>query len=185
MQVLPGDDAVVRAKAGDMSAFRGLVESHSREVFRLAYRMTRNEEDAEDIVQETFIRAYQRMGDFEQRASFSTWLYRITANAAIDLLRRRKRVEGRNTPLEDADSGVAGEQEKQVFGRQVRESVNAALGRLSALERAAFVLRHSEELSLSEISATLDITVNATKQAIFRAVKKLRSALAGVPRTAP
>ncbi len=185
MQAAVDDEVVRRAQEGDETAFRTLVESHSRDVFRLAYRITRNEEDAEDTVQETFIRAYRKLEGFEARANFGTWLYRITANTAIDLLRRKKRHEGRSAPLEEVELGVPGGQESFVFGRQVRERVDSALVSLSELERTAFVLRHCEELSLAEISSTLDITVSATKQAIFRAVRKLRSALATLPRTAP
>ena len=186
MQAPVDDDVLERARGGDPTAFRILVESHSRDVFRLAFRMTRNEEDAEDVVQETFIRAYQRLDRFEGRASFSTWLYRITANAAIDSIRRRKRLESRSAPIEDDGvTSVPGVQERLVFGRQVRDRLQAALSGLSELERSAFVLRHFEELSLAEVSASLDITLSATKQAVFRAVRKLRRTLASVPRVAP
>lgn len=185
MQAAVDDALVRRARAGDEAAFRTLVETHSRDVFRLAYRITRNEEDAEDAVQETFINAYRKLDGFEARANFGTWLYRITANTTIDLLRRKKRHEGRSEPLEAVDRGIGGGQESVVFGSEVRERVDSALVGLSDLERAAFVLRHCEELSLAEISSALDITVSATKQAIFRAVRKLRTALAAVPRTAP
>src|SRR6202035_3272282 len=83
--------AAARAKAGDADAFRVLVERHSRPLFRLAFRMTGNEQDAEDVVQETFLRAYRRIGNFDERASFGTWLYRITVNCSLDLVRARKR----------------------------------------------------------------------------------------------
>jgi len=183
MQALSDDLTVERARKGDPAAFRSLVETHARDVFRLAFRMTRNEDDAEDVVQDTFIRAFQRISSFEGRAQFKTWLYRITANTALDLLRRRKRAEPRSAPLDEVTTGVSGGQENAVFGRQIRERVDSALEDLSELERAAFVLRHCEELSLGEISHTLDITVNATKQAIFRAVRKLRASLSTVPRS--
>ena len=186
MKAVVADEVVGRARSGDQNAFRTLVEAYSRDVFRLAFRITRNEQDAEDTAQETFIRAYQKLDGFEARANFGTWLYRITANSAIDQLRRKKRHEDRNTPLEDVTvRGVPPGQERAVFGRQVRERVESAMASLSELERAAFVLRHFEELSLVEIGATLDITVSATKQAIFRAVRKLRVTLAKIPRIAP
>src|SRR5262252_4208854 len=81
--------AVERARAGDREAFQGLVERHSRNVFRLAFRMTGNEEDAEDVVQETFLKAYRSLERFAGNAEFSTWVHRIAANCAVDLLRRR------------------------------------------------------------------------------------------------
>ena len=81
---------LARARQGDSEAFRALVERHSRSVFRLAYRMTGNEQDAEDVVQESFIRAYRQLGRFESRANFGTWLYRIVANCSVDLMRSKQ-----------------------------------------------------------------------------------------------
>src|SRR5947209_14886439 len=82
--------ALARARQGDSEAFRALVERHSRAVFRLAFRMTGNEQDAEDVVQESFLRAYRQLGRFESRANFGTWLYRIVANCSVDLMRARQ-----------------------------------------------------------------------------------------------
>ena len=82
---------VTRAREGDQDAFRVLVERHSTRLFQLAFRMTGNEQDAEDTVQETFLRAYKQLGRFESRAGFGTWLHRIAANCSLDLLRKRKR----------------------------------------------------------------------------------------------
>src|SRR5438046_5732731 len=81
---------LARARQGDSDAFRALVERHSRSVFRLAFRMTGNEQDAEDVVQESFLRAYRQLGRFESRANFGTWLYRIVANCSVDLMRARQ-----------------------------------------------------------------------------------------------
>src|SRR5579872_2951717 len=81
---------LARARQGDGEAFRALVEQHSRGVFRLAFRMTGNEQDAEDVVQESFLRAYRQLGRFESRANFGTWLYRIVANCSVDLMRARR-----------------------------------------------------------------------------------------------
>src|SRR5262244_4298156 len=81
---------LARARQGDSEAFRALVERHSRSVFRLAFRMTGNEQDAEDVVQEAFLRAYKQLGRFESRANFGTWLYRIVANCSVDLMRARQ-----------------------------------------------------------------------------------------------
>ena len=82
---------VTKARSGDTDAFRVLVERHSRALFRLAFRMTGNQQDAEDVVQESFLRAYKQLGRFDERASFGTWLYRIAANCSLDLVRSRKR----------------------------------------------------------------------------------------------
>lgn len=82
--------AVERARLGDSDAFQLLVERHGRAIFRLAYRITGNEEDAEDVVQETFLKAYREIDRYESRCSFSTWLYRIASNCSLDLIRKRK-----------------------------------------------------------------------------------------------
>src|SRR5262245_6174347 len=92
---------LARARQGDSDAFRVLVERHSRSVFRLAYRLTGNEQDAEDVVQETFLRAYKQLSRYDGRASFHTWIYRIAANYGLDLLRSRKRMQ---TEKKDPDA---------------------------------------------------------------------------------
>ena len=94
--------AVSQALAGDTDAFGVLVERHSRNLFRLAWRMTGNQQDAEDVVQETFLRAYRQLKQFDSRATFGTWLYRIAANYSLDVVRSRKRREDRQVqPVED------------------------------------------------------------------------------------
>src|SRR5476651_2094847 len=97
---------LARARQGDSDAFRALVEKHSRSVFRLAFRMTGNEQDAEDVVQETFLKAYRQLGRFESRANFGTWLHRIAVNCSIDLIRGRKHQEAGHdaSDLEALDS---------------------------------------------------------------------------------
>jgi RNA polymerase sigma-70 factor (ECF subfamily) len=176
--------AVVRAQAGDGDAFRVLVERHSRSVFRLAFRMTGNEQDAEDVVQETFLRAYKQLGHYESRSSFSTWLYRIASNYSLDLIRMRKRHEDKREPDSEQgrsalDSVAASDpaQDRLVFSNQVQQSVSDAMKELSDLERSAFVLRHFEGLSIEDIGGMLGTSLNATKHSIFRAVQKLRKRL--------
>src|ERR671914_2188629 len=95
MHQMPGDDAVAvaRARGGDSEAFRLLVERHSRSVYKVAYRITGNPDDAEDVVQETFLKAYRQLDRFEERASFGTWLHRIAWNCSVDLLRSRPKRE--------------------------------------------------------------------------------------------
>lgn len=179
------DGAVVaRAQSGDGDAFRTLVERHSRSVFRLAYRMTGNEQDAEDVVQETFLRAYKQLSHYESRSSFATWLYRIASNYSLDLIRMRKRHQDKreNDPEEgrsimDTVAATEPAQDRLVFSTQVQLSVTAAMNELSDLERSAFVLRHFEGMSIEEIGSMLGTSLNATKHSIFRAVQKLRKRL--------
>lgn len=176
--------AVARARSGDGDAFRVLVERHSRSVFRLAYRMTGNEQDAEDVVQETFLRAYRNLARFDERATFGTWLYRIASNYSLDVIRARKRTEEHHSSSETEQSAALDSARDQgpgpegiVYGRQLREQLTAAMAELSPQERTAFVLRHFEGFSIEEIGATLSLADSAAKNSIFRAVRKLRRAL--------
>jgi RNA polymerase sigma-70 factor (ECF subfamily) len=175
--------AVALARDGDSEAFRALVERHSRAVYRLAHRMTGNPSDAEDVVQETFLRAYKQIGRFESRANFGTWLHRIAVNCSIDLIRARPHREAGQDPadLEHIDRGEGdpgrASPERLMLSAQVQERIAAAMSSLSAMERAAFVLRHFEGFSIDEISRQLGLKTNATKHSIFRAVKKMRVAL--------
>jgi RNA polymerase sigma-70 factor, ECF subfamily len=177
--------AVERARSGDSDAFRLLVEQHSRAVFRLAFRMTGNEQDAEDVVQETFLRAYRQLDKYEARASFSTWLYRIASNYSLDLIRMRKRHEDKRERSKAADERDilqtipvnAPGPDRIAHSNQVQARVNEALDELSDQERTAFVLRHFEGLSIDEIGQALGTGTNATKHSIFRAVQKLRRSL--------
>jgi RNA polymerase sigma-70 factor (ECF subfamily) len=188
---MEGNDAatVARARAGDGEAFRALVERNSRSIFRLAYRMTGNEQDAEDVVQETFLRAYRRLNRFESRANFGTWLYRIAINCALDFMRQRGKHEERravgtshgDVPNEIHSLPAEGPgQDHLVFGTELHRQVEVALTALSPNERAAFVLRHFEDMSIEQVGQALGLRASATKHSIFRAVRKLRRALDGV-----
>jgi RNA polymerase sigma-70 factor, ECF subfamily len=191
MEVEAGS-AVERARSGDSDAFRLLVEQHSRAVFRLAFRMTGNEPDAEDVVQETFLRAYRQLDKYEARSSFSTWLYRIASNYSLDLIRMRKRHEDKRERGKAADErdilqtipvNTPGP-DRIAHSNQVQARVNEALKELSDQERTAFVLRHFEGLSIDEIGDALGTGTNATKHSIFRAVQKLRRSLEPLVSTA-
>ena len=174
---------LARARQGDSDAFRVLVERHSHAVFRLAYRMTGNEQDAEDVVQESFLRAYRQLGRFQSRANFGTWLYRIAANCSVDLMRSRqsRHDQSRSEGLETVESTAAAEDgrpDRLAESAEIGERVEEAMGELSTLERAAFVLRHYEGRSIREISEMLGLGTSAAKHSVFRAVKKLRVSLA-------
>lgn len=182
---MPQTDAatVALARDGDSEAFRALVDCHSRAVYRLAYRMTGSAEDAEDVVQETFLKAYRQLSRFESRANFSTWLHRIAVNCSIDLMRARPH---RESGQDSADlEHLGGDEslhrhpspERLMLSTEVQDRVSGAMSSLSAMERAAFALRHFEGQSIEEISRTLGLKANATKHSIFRAVKKMRVAL--------
>ncbi len=179
--------AVAQARTGDGEAFRMLVERYSRSVFRLAYRLTGNEHDAEEVVQETFLRAYRSLERFESRAGFGTWLYRIATNCSLDLIRMRQKHNEHREHLNPADpegpdrlqSLAAGDPtpDRLLLSAEVQNRVAFAMARLTPIERAAFTLRHYEGLSIEEIGRALKLRNGATKNNIFRAVRKLRQAL--------
>src|SRR5262245_49030001 len=151
--------AVALARDGDSDAFRALVDRHSRAVYRLAHRMTGNPQDAEDVVQETFLKAYRQLGRFESRANFGTWLHRIAVNCSIDLIRGRKNQEAGHDAADleildgavDPDQRVDPSPERLMLSTEVQERVGKAMDDLTAMERAAFVLRHFEGQSIEEI----------------------------------
>ncbi len=178
-----GAGILARARQGDEEAFRVLVEQHSRSVFRLAHRMMGNEQDAEDVVQESFLRAYRQLGRFEARANFGTWIYRIAANCCVDLMRSREVRRARFTNEsfdaagQEASTGEPGP-ERLAESAEIERRVQAALGTLSPLERAAFTLRHCEGRSIDELCAILGLRGSAAKHSVFRAVRKLRAVLA-------
>jgi RNA polymerase sigma-70 factor (ECF subfamily) len=177
--ITQGDEiAIDRARRGDRDAFRVLVDRHARVLFRLAFRMTGNELDAEDIVQETFLKAWKQMAKFDGRAGFGTWLHRICANCALDHIRARKRRDGGAADDVLAQIPAATPSpERMAQSAQVAGILGAALDELSGMERAAFVLRHYDGMSIQDISAALGVQNGAAKHSVFRAVQKLRRAL--------
>ncbi|MFL6447025.1 MAG: RNA polymerase sigma factor [Bryobacteraceae bacterium] len=177
--------AAAETRKGDRNAFRVLVDRHGRAVFRLAYRMTGNEQDAEDVVQETFLRAYKQIRQFDGRSSFSTWLYRICSNCSLDLIRARKTREKQREPLGEEKttswietlSAREPDPERLTQSGQITRLLKPALDQLSEMERVAFTLRHFEGCNVEEIARTLGVQQNAAKHSVFRAVQKLRRVL--------
>jgi len=167
---------------GDLEAFLSLVERHRRYMYNLALRMTGNEQDAKDVVQETLLNAYLHLDQFERRADLRTWLNRILVNCALDHLRslRRRPDVTDPRPISDvADTAVSSlpDPERLVARADWRRCVSAAMDTMSPLERVTFALRHFEGCSINDIAQTLGIGNNAAKQHIFRAVRKIRLAL--------
>lgn len=182
---------VALARSGDEAAFQRLVERHSRGVFQLAFRLTGNESDAEDVVQETFLKVYRELKRFESRSSFKTWLHRVTVNCSYDLLRKRPRMPLEPLQIDENETGwraepeaaAEGRPDRVAYGTEVHHRIEAAMAGLSPAERTAFVLRHFEGCSLEEIGAALGLRLGATKHSVFRAVQKMRRALAPVAQT--
>lgn len=186
-------DAAVVAQvlAGDSGAFRLLVDRHTRSIYGVAYRMTGNQEDAEEIVQETFLRAYKALHKFELRSSFATWIYRIAVNRCLDFLKTKKMTD----TVQIADDPAEGEREIQIaagdpgpdrllLSNEARQKIDQAICLLSPSERVAFTMRHMEGKSIEEISKTLKVRASAAKNSIFRAVQKIRQQLSPLVETA-
>lgn len=180
------DRAAIRAVlSGDKDAYGTLVVRHSARLFRLAFRITGNEADAEDVVQETFLRGYQKLESFESRSDFGTWIYRIAVRCALDKIAgsradENSRVSERSDPEQDevqvADRAAG--PDRLLLSGEIGAMQATAMLSLTPTERAAFVLRHMEECTSEEIATALGMAPNAAKQAVFRAIQKLRRRLA-------
>src|SRR5438046_4590477 len=180
--------AVERTLAGDRDAYRVVVERRRHSVFRLAYRMTGNRHDAEEVVQEAFLRGYQKLGQFAARANFGTWVYRIAANYAIDRMRQRQkenalretpRVEDREGTENDPVNRVQDEAptpERLTQSLELRKQMERALAALSEAERTAFVMREWEGWGMEETAGAVKASSSAAKNTVCRPVKKLREA---------
>ena len=179
------DGAAIEAVlAGDREAYGELVKRHTRMLFRLAYRMTGNEADADDVVQDAFLKAYQKLATFESRADFGTWIYRITVHCALDRLQKRRVEESRRAGEEtDPEEGTVQvpdgkpDPERLAISAEIAALQEVAMRGLTEMERTAFVLRHMEERTTEEIATALNVTPNTAKQSVYRAVQKVRHRL--------
>ena len=174
-------ELVSRAKAGDQDAFERLVEEHQNKVYSLALRMVGNEEDARDMAQEAFIRAFNSLGSFRGESKFSVWLYRLTSNICIDFLRGRakRRTVSLSWEDEDGDEGeleIPDERFSPEAGlerSELREAVRRGLEQLTPEYREILLLREINGLSYDEIGRALNLEEGTVKSRIFRARKKL------------
>lgn len=184
------DAAVVgQVLAGDRDAFRVLVERHGRSLYHVAYRMTGNPQDAEEIVQETFLRAYKALERFERRSNFGTWIYRIAVNRTLDFLDAKKTQMQTNDTyqiVDDPDPENSREiqvsapepgADRLLISAEMKARMTHAMSLLTPAERVAFTMRHMEGKSIEEICRVLDLKASAAKNSVFRAVRKLRQQL--------
>lgn len=178
------DPLVDAARSGDRAAFAELVRITHRDTYTLAFRLTGDEEDAADVVQETYLRAWRGISRFRGEADVRTWLYRITANCSATHLRRRHR--HRHEPLDgtaaggpEPPAGPASDPEAAVLDAAGLARLGAAVGALSPRLRAVLVLRDVYGLTLAEIADDLGISVTAAKVRLHRARRELRDRLGG------
>lgn len=182
---LPDEQLVQRTRNGDRRAFEDLVERYKQKAYHIAFDFTRDREEAKDLSQEAFLKAYTNIKNFDGRSGFYTWFYRILVNLCLDFKRKNSR---RPTAEFDETSEHAIEPshhtsrpaapDKQVFAGQIARKVEAALAALPPKQRTAFVLKNHQGLSIKEIAATMEAAEGTVKVHLHRAVSSLRASLA-------
>ncbi len=183
-------DLIREAQQGSRSAFDSLVRQYDQAVLRLAMHLTGSEQDAQDVHQEAFLKAYRYIGNFRFECSFYTWLYRIVTNLCLDYLRRRKSrredqavmIDSSGEPI-DLLSNVSDDRsmanpDRELERKFLGEKIQAALDTLTPRERMVFELKHYQGLKLRTIGEMLNTTEETAKNTLFRATKKLRANLA-------
>ena len=172
---------VKKAKNHDFEAFEELVTRYETRVYNLAYKMLGSQEDAEDILQDTFLSAFKSIAGFKEKSSFSTWIYRIATNACLMKLRTK---QSRTVSLDNKSSIItkgivdwSGNAEISLDRKELREVINQAVKLLPEMYRAVFVLRDVENLSNSEAAKVLNLSVAAVKSRLHRARLYLREKL--------
>ena len=183
---------IERLRRGDAAAFEQLVNERSGEIYGLLYRLTENSEEARDLTQETFLRAFQSIGHFRGDADLKTWIYRIAINQARNRWRwwrRRRRdstvsidstnVDGRPTLVATLRANSSSDPEQATLARERESALRTALGSVRRVYREAVVLRDIEGFSYEEIAATLEISVGTVKSRLARGRQELRQKLEG------
>lgn len=176
---------VQKTLKGDTGSYGLLVDRYKNQLFNLAYHLTRNKDDAEDLAQEAFVRAYEHLAKFDQKRSFFTWLYTICTNLTINKLKKKdyylsekdwpdqNEINGGIT-LSVRSSGQLSEAEQKIEEKKKQELLDKLLEKVSAEYRVALILRYQEELSYEEIAEIQDISVSLAKVRVHRGLKKLR-----------
>ena len=172
---------IQKAQKGDTNAFGTLVASYEKFIFNVACKMFSNSEDVSDIAQEALIKAYKNIDKFDFNSSFSTWLYRITVNACIDEMRRRKGKESFSIDAEDEEGGLAVQIEDTSLGAEERviqnetvSEVRAAIDKLSEEHKTVIILRDLQDMTYEQVAQTLDLSIGTVKSRLARARKSLK-----------
>lgn len=187
------DEELIReAQRGNHAAFEQLVRQYDGAVLRLAYHMTRSEQDAQDVYQEAFLKAYRNIGNFRFECSFYTWIYRIVTNLCLDHLRKRQVRKEESGIVTDSEGGSfdmleqvadvrsGASPEKDLMRRELGQRIARALSKLTPRERIVFEMKHYQGLKLRTIGEILNTTEETAKNTLFRGTQKLRAALKDV-----
>ncbi|MCG6927044.1 MAG: sigma-70 family RNA polymerase sigma factor [Acidobacteria bacterium] len=177
-------DLMARLAAGDREALAPLMERHYPRLYRLALSYVRNPDDALDVVQETFVKAFRKADRWDGSTEAGPWLSRVAVNQSIDRWRRNRRRQATFTPLAEGDhdeSLAAGgpDPDRRVLRREMRDRLAMALEDLPERQRAVVVLRHYQEMSLDEIAQTLGMRLGTVKSTLHRALGRMRTGLRG------
>ena len=177
-------DLMARLAVGDREALAPLMERHYRRLYRIALSYLRQPDDALDVVQEAFVKAFQGAARWDGSAEAGPWLSRVTVNLAIDRWRRNRRRAQTFSPLDESDHAAAlaspgPSPDRRVQGREAGERVAAALAGLPERQRAVVVLRHYQDMSLEEIAGALGMSLGTVKSSLHRALHRMRAGLAG------
>ncbi len=187
--IVDNTELIEHRARGDRETFRVIVEAEADRVYRIALGLMRDHHDAEEVVQEVFLRAYKAIDRFRGDAALSSWLYRITVNVAQDHRKRRQRWFQRlvsSDPLPEAEERRPdGDPERLAAGSLLRSDIDRAVLALAERERTIFILRHDAGLKISEIATVLGRAEGTVKSLLHRAVRKLRTALAHHLEVAP
>ncbi|MDD8017437.1 MAG: RNA polymerase sigma factor [Bacteroidota bacterium] len=174
-------ELIEQSKMGNMGAFEQLIFRYDKDVLTLASRYTQSSDDAKDIYQEVFFRAYKGLKNFQARSEFSTWLYRITTNVCLTYhAREKKRAE---IPLYDSDSDLSCDpvgsetSDAGIHGNEISERIQKALTILSPQQKIVFTLRHFHEYKLKDIAVVMDCAEGTVKKYLFEAMQKMRTQL--------
>ena len=182
-------ELIREAQRGNQAAFEELVRQYDGPVLRLAYHMTRSEQDAQDIYQEAFLKAYRNINNFRFECSFYTWIYRIVTNLCLDHLRKRQVRKEDSSVIADsdgetydlldqvADQRSGASPEKDLMRRELGGRIARALDKLTPRERMVFEMKHYQGLKLRTIGEILNTTEETAKNTLFRGTQKLRAAL--------
>lgn len=174
-QGLTDEVLAAKAKSGDTTAFGELVERHQGKAIGLAYSITRNYDDARDVAQDAFVKAYGALARFESRSKFTTWLYRIVTNQALDFVRKRRELPQEDMSIfESIEDGTALSMEEALKDEELKAALTACVSRLPENQRKAVTLRYFAGLSVEETAKAMEIAAGTVKATCFQAVGNLK-----------
>ncbi|MFO7891480.1 MAG: sigma-70 family RNA polymerase sigma factor [bacterium] len=173
---------IEKAQKGDTRAFEKLVKKYDRQILSLAYQISGNTQDAEDIYQEVFMRAFKSITSFNQKSSFFTWLYRIAVNCSLTYCNRRK--SKAHMPLEDEENDFSWQPvddlptpDKTVLNQELKEKIKRGVNTLSPMQKTTFILRFYHQLKIREIAQVTDKAEGTIKNYLFRATRNMQKKL--------